>query len=108
MDTRKFSSKQEHRIAKMFDGKVVANSGATRFNKGDVVVDDVLIECKTSTKPKEAFSIKKEWLEKNKEEAFEMGLSHSILAIDFGSEDDYFIIDKALAKLLIETIKEGR
>ena len=108
MDTRKFSSKQEHRIAKMFDGKVVANSGATKFNKGDVLVNNILIECKTSTKPKDSFSIKKEWLEKNKEEAFSMGLDYSILTIDFGSNDDYFIIDRELVTKLIEVIKDEK
>lgn len=106
MNTREFSSKQEHRIAKNFDGKVVANSGATRFNKGDVRVGDVLIECKTATKEKDSFSIKKEWLKKNKEEAFEMGLSYSAIAIDFGSDEDYFIIDKELFRMLLEKISE--
>ena len=108
MNTREFSSKQEHRIAKMFDGKVVANSGATRFNKGDVVVDNVLIECKTTTKPKDSFSIKKEWLIKNKEEAFSLGKDYSMLAIDFGSGDDYFVIDKELAKILMEVIRDEK
>ena len=106
MNTREFSSKQERRIAKNFDGKVVANSGATRFNKGDVRVGDVLIECKTATKEKDSFSIKKEWLKKNKEEAFEMGLSYSAIAIDFGSDEDYFIIDKELFRMLLEKISE--
>lgn len=106
MNTREFSSKQEHRVAKMFDGKVVANSGATTFNKGDVIVGKILIECKTATKPKDSFSIKKEWLEKSKEEAFSLGLDYSILAIDFGSEDDYFIINKELAKILINKLKD--
>ncbi len=108
MNTREFSSKQEHRIAKMFDGKVVANSGATRFNKGDVIINNILVECKTSTKPKDSFSIKKEWLEKNKEEAFSMGLDYSLLAIDFGSGDDYFVIDKLLAVKLIEVLKDEK
>ena len=106
MNTREFSSKQEQRVAKNFGGKVVANSGATRFNKGDVKIGDVLVECKTSVKEKDSFSIKKEWLKKNKEEAFEMGLSYSVLAIDFGSEDDYFIIDKELFGKLLEKISE--
>ncbi len=92
----------------MFDGKVVANSGATKFNKGDVLVNNILIECKTSTKPKDSFSIKKEWLEKNKEEAFSMGLDYSILTIDFGSNDDYFIIDRELVTKLIEVIKDEK
>ena len=105
MNTREFSSKQESRVAKLLNGKVVANSGATKFNKGDVIVDKMLIECKTSTTEKSSFSIKKEWLKKNKEEAFESGLNYSALAIDFGSSDDYFIIDSKLMKILMEALK---
>ena len=108
MDTREFSSRQEHRIAKKLGGKVVANSGATKFNKGDVVVNNILVECKTAVSPKESFSIKKEWLKKNKEEAFEMGLRYSMLAIDFGSADDYFIINKELAVKLVELLSEEK
>lgn len=104
MNTREFSSIQEHRVAKMLGGKVVANSGATKFNKGDVRVGNMLIECKTSTKEKDSFSIKKEWLDKNKEEAFASGIRYSCLAIDFGSKNDFFIIDRELMQILIETI----
>lgn len=108
MNTRQFSHKQEERVAKLVNGKVVANSGATAFNKGDVIVKQLslLIECKTSAKPKESFSIKKEWLEKNKKEAFSMGIRNTIVAIDFGSSDDYFIIDKKLMQLLLEKLDE--
>lgn len=107
MNTREYSSKQESRIAKIFEGKVVPNSGATKFKKGDVVVKNkILIECKTSTTEKTSFSIKKEWLEKIKEEAFEVGVNYSALAIDFGSNKDYFIIDSHLMKILVNTIKE--
>ncbi len=108
MNTREYSSIQEHRVAKKLGGKVVANSGATRFNKGDVIVNNILIECKTCTKPKDSFSIKKEWLTKNKEEAFASGLDYSMLAIDFGTADDYFIIDKELAIKLIEVLKNEK
>lgn len=92
--TRYFSDRQEKKVAKRVGGKQVSNSGATAFNKGDVVTDDWLIECKTCTSPKSSMSVKKEWLEKNKEEAFAMRRSYSAVAIDFGSSDTYYIIDE--------------
>ena len=42
------------------------------FSKGDVTLNDWLLECKTKTSPSQSISIKKEWLEKNEEEAFYM------------------------------------
>jgi len=38
--TRYFSNRQEKKVAKRVGGKQVSNSGATAFNKGDVVTDD--------------------------------------------------------------------
>ena len=63
--TRAYSKKQENYVAKKFGGDRVKNSGATPFQKGDVNLEDMLIECKTKTSPSESISIKKEWLEKN-------------------------------------------
>ena len=68
--TRWYSDRQEKRVAKTLKGRQTANSGATKWSKGDVVTDDWLIEAKTVTKEQKTFSIKKEWLLKNKEEAF--------------------------------------
>lgn len=90
---RKYSNKQEKRIAELLGGNKVPNSGATDFRKGDVSTQDFLIECKTSAKPKKSVSIKKEWLEKNKEESFVMNKQYSILAFDFGDGEDYVILD---------------
>ena len=105
--TRFYSSRQEKKVAKAVGGHKVANSGATAFNKGDVTTDDMLIECKTCVEDKKSFSIKKEWLEKNKEEAFEMGKSYSALAFNFGPDsDNYYIIDERTFKLLQEYIEE--
>ena len=106
MNTRAFSRKQENKVAKMLNGKVVSNSGATAFNKGDVRTDKILIECKTCTKEKESFSIKKEWLTKNKDEAFAMGKQYSVLAFDFGDGENYFVLDKNLFKKLLNYIEE--
>lgn len=103
--TRFYSNKQEKAVAKAVGGKKVANSGATAFNKGDVTTDNILIECKTCVENKKSFSIKKEWLEKNKEEAFEMGKSYSALAFNFGPDtDNYYVIDEKLFKILKEVI----
>ena len=107
MNTRKYSSKQEKRVAKDIGGKVTSNSGATRFYKGDISTDSMLIECKTKTTTSKSVSIKKEWLGKLKEERFAMGKSYSSLAFDFGDGEDYFIIDKKLMQILIEKLKEN-
>lgn len=95
--TRYFSSKQEKHVAKVIGGKQVANSGATMFSKGDCSNDNWLIECKTKTSPSQSMSIKKEWLEKNEEEAFAMRKEHSALAFNFGdihNAQNYYIISE--------------
>lgn len=99
--TRFYSNRQEKKVAKALNGKQQSNSGATAFNKGDIVADDWLIECKTVTKEQSSFSIKKEWLIKNKEEAFAMNKSYSALAFDFGDNDEvYYVLDEKTFKLL--------
>ena len=70
MNTRKYSSSQEKKVAKKVGGKQVANSGATAFHKGDVRTNQFLIECKTSTKEVKSVRIQKDWLDKIDEEAF--------------------------------------
>ena len=103
--TRFFSSKQEKAIAKAVGGKQVANSGATAFNKGDVTTSDWLIEAKTCTTEKKSFSIKREWLDKNKREAFEVGKPHNALCFDFGDFGDrYYIISEKEFKNYMELL----
>ena len=103
--TRYYSNKQEKQIAKISGGKQVANSGATAFFKGDVSTDKILIECKTTTTPKKSFAIKKEWLEKNEEEAFAMNKHYSVLAFNFEEDgDNYFIINERTFKKLLDYI----
>ena len=92
--TRFYSNKQEKQVAKTLGGRQVSNSGATPFRKGDVTTKEWLIECKTNTTEKKSFSIKKEWLDKNKEEAFAMGKDYNALAFDFGMSDNYYIVDE--------------
>lgn len=92
--TRFYSDKQEKHIAKAVGGKKVANSGATAFSKGDVQSDNWLFEAKTKTKLSDSFSIKREWLAKNKEEAFAMGKAYNALVIDFGDGNQYYLVDE--------------
>ena len=95
--TRFYSNKQEKQVANTVGGRQTANSGATPFSKGDVVTqgrEGWLIECKTCTSEKASFSIKKEWLLKNKQEAFAMGKDHNALCFDFGDGNRFYILDE--------------
>lgn len=92
--TRYFSNKQEKHVAKAVGGKQVANSGATPFSKGDVRTDNWLFECKTKTTPSGSMSIKREWLDKNSEEAFAMGKDYNAIVFDFGYGENYYIVDE--------------
>ena len=104
--TRYYSNKQEKHIAKVTNGKQVANSGATAFSKGDVRTDNFLIEAKTVTKEQQSFTIKKEWLLKNEEERFAMNKDYSALAFSFGDDVNYYVISEKLFIKLINYIKE--
>lgn len=85
----------------------VANSGATKFDKGDVVLgSEWLIEAKTAMEPKKSFSIKKDWLEKLREEKFACRKDYNALCFDFGDEGNrYYILDEDTFKTLIELSK---
>jgi len=103
MNTRKFSKRQENFVAKKLNGKVQPNSGATPFCKGDVVTDNWLIECKTSTKSTKSMSIKKEWLDKLEEERFAMRKSNMALAFNFGPEESiYYVVNEKTFKQLLD------
>ncbi len=104
--TRFYSNKQEKRVAKAVGGKQTANSGATAFSKGDVRTDQWLIECKTCVTEKSSFSIKREWLIKNREEAFAMCKSYSALTFDYGDGKQYYVIDEKLFKQLVKYLEE--
>lgn len=106
--TRYYSDKQEKEVVKKLNGKQTKNSGATPFQKGDVVTDKFLIECKTKTSSSESISIKKEWLEKNKKEALFMGKPYSTVCFNFGpGELNYYIIDEYLFKEFLDYINNN-
>lgn len=107
LPTRYYSKKQENAIAKKFNGDRIKNSGATMFSKGDVTLDQWLVEAKTKTSPSESMSIKKEWLEKLTQESLFMGKPYSALAFNFGpNEKNYYIIDEYLFETLVNYLKE--
>lgn len=90
--TRYYSSRQEKKVANRFGGIQTKNSGATPFQKGDVTLDNWLIECKTCEKEKQSFSIKKQWLEKNLEESMFMGKKFNALMFNFGPDQKNYVI----------------
>lgn len=107
MNTRKFSKAQELDVANKLNGRVQPNSGATHFQKGDVKTKNALIECKTTITPKQSFSIKKEWLIKNKREAMQMGKKYSILAFNFGPKHEmYYVLDEMTFLELFENLSQ--
>ena len=103
--TRWYSNKQEKAVAKAVNGKTVPNSGAIRFGAGDVTTDQFLIEAKTVTNPQKTFTIRKDWLEKNREESFAMGKSYSALVFDFGDGERHYVIDEKLFKILVDYLQ---
>ena len=108
MSTRYYSKRQENKVAKAVDGKRTANSGATAFQKGDVITKDWLIECKTKIKDCNSFTIKEDWLLKNEEEAFAMGKNNSALCFDFGPNANkrYYVISERLFEILKNYVEE--
>ena len=95
--TRYYSSRQEKAVCSATKSKQTSNSGATPFQKGDVLTDKFLLECKTQTKNKDSFTLRKEWFTKNDREALFMGKPYSAVVFNFGpDEKNYYIIDEYL------------
>lgn len=108
--TRYYSNKQEEYVSKLLSCYRQSNSGAGNFNKGDLINKDasLLVECKTNKTNKDSFSIKKGWLDKNKEETFSQGLDNHCLAFNFNNEgkENYFIINEKLMQFLVQKLEE--
>ena len=106
--TRYYSNKQEEYVANLLGGKKVPNSGATSFAKGDLVTDNWLFECKTTTKPKTSFSIKKDWIDKNFIERVEMGKPYSAIVHQYEEDGtNYFVLDETTFKKLYERFESN-
>jgi len=106
--TRHYSKKQETQVANAIGAKRTPNSGATNFIKGDVLDDTILIECKTKTRHSKSHSIRKEWIEKNREEAFAMGKKYSAIAFNYGpDEENFYIVSEYMFKELLQKLAES-
>lgn len=108
--TRYYSHSQESNVAELLDGNVCPNSGAGKFVKSDVSVKraSLSVECKTCVSDKESFSIKKDWFQKHKDEAWSNRLSNTAIAFNYGpsSKENYFIINEKLMKFLVDKLAE--
>lgn len=104
--TRFYSNKQEKHIAKKVNGKQVANSGATPFYKGDIHTDEWLFEAKTKTSESNSFTLKKEWFDKNAEEAFAMRKPYHALVFDFGDGQQHYVLDEKLFLDMLSAFNE--
>ena len=101
--TRYFSKLQENQVAKELGGKTTPNSGATKYRKGDVVLDNWLLECKTCMTSKQSYAIKKQWLITLKEEAIGQGKTGYAIVFNYGpNQDNYYILSEKVFKQLIE------
>ena len=101
--TRAKSSQQEKRIAKAMGGRQVVGSGSTPFLKGDVIVDKLFIEAKTKMEPSKSIAVKKEWLEKAKAQAISTRKEDYAVAISFGDNKEYYIIEDTLMEDLYKS-----
>lgn len=108
--TRYYSNKQEQTVVKAVGGRQTKNSGATLFDKGDVITsgkNGFLLECKTKASASESISIKKEWFEKNKQECLLTGTPHQAVVFNFGpDQENHYIIDEYLFQFLKEKLDE--
>lgn len=107
--TRYYSDAHEKSICKALGGIQNSNSGAGHFAKGDVVVKEasLLIEAKCCMAPKSSVSIKKDWIEKNKEEGFLIRRDNQAVCINFEPDgNNYYVIDEKLMKFLVEKLIE--
>lgn len=101
--TRHYSRKQEVGVSRKLKGTLTSNSGATFNQKGDVLLDDFLLECKTQMKHKETFTLHKDWFDKNDKECLFMGKPYSAVVFNFGPDErNYYIIDEDLFEKLVD------
>lgn len=105
--TRDASLRQETAVAKALEGRRTANSGATLFAKGDVIVGDMIVECKTKMTETASFTLAKSWLETLEEERIGMRKRYSALAFSFDvGKTNYYVINEKLMKRLVQYLNQ--
>lgn len=110
MSTKDYSTKQEKQVAKALGGYVVPASGATSFIKGDVIVGDILVECKTKVTPSSSFTLQKLWIDKLNEERIAMGKDYGVIAVSFdgGESSSYLVSERFMQDALEVMLYEHR
>lgn len=104
--TRYYSDKHEKSVCNALGGRQQSNSGAGNFRKGDVITSTFLIECKTCMQEKQSISIKKDWIDKNKEEAFAIRKDHSAICFNFKPNgENYYVINESLMQYLVNALE---
>lgn len=107
---QKRSQKQEKRITRSLKeiglaARTQMASGSIWFAKSDVISELFQIEAKTKAKASKTINVKKEWLDKIEEEAFQ-GNRLGATVISFGDNTDYFILrDRDFLQLVEELIE---
>ena len=82
--TRHYSKLQEEKVADYLNGVLTPNSGS-KHKKGDILLKDTIVECKTRTKQSISHTIKKEWILDLKKECIEMGKKYFSVASGGGT-----------------------
>lgn len=101
--TREKSYQQEKRIANAMGGRQVIGSGSTPFLKGDVIVNNLFIEAKTKMVPSKSITVQKEWIEKARAQAIATKKGDFALAVSFGDNKDYYVIEDTLMRDLYQS-----
>lgn len=83
------SRRQEKKIASKIGGRTRPASGAIPGMKGDVISKRCLVEAKRTDKTQ--ITLKKAWLEKIRDEAFQ-ARRMPVLAIQFRESENYILI----------------
>lgn len=107
--TRYYSDLHEKSVCKALGAVQQSNSGAGKFSKGDVVIPQcgMLLECKTTMTEKQSVSVKREWIEKNKNEGFSIRMPNNAVCFNFGPDtNNYYVINEKLMKFLVEKLIE--
>jgi len=94
------SDRHEASVARAMGGHRTPQSGGNSFIKGDVVSDDWIFECKTKATQTDGITIKKDWMKKLEEERKQSRKSFAALSINFGDNDNFYILDESTMQYL--------
>ena len=105
------SQKQEKSVAKKFNARLTAASGALWGTKGDVRSDKYLIECKTTEK--DYYTLTAKVWEKIQEEAIQDHMRIPLMVIDLKDTDRYVVFrpkdfNKSMVSPLLSSVQVNK